>query len=716
MDSVTPEDKPVTGYSETEMIDFFISEGFMDELLRQLGAGDGWRVWFRVGEPVVPDRKGYPGDIDMLAYHADCPERALGVQCKVLTVEVGEPNLEGGPNRDTVGWLSKRLQKAVSQSNGTWKLGFWKTILVVFVEIDASVYEGTQILLPVPHPGTSTRVYSSQVLDGLQKGVGLLFVDVVQPGGRSIRGRGSIDYRWASEPIVHLQDEGLTDRIRCLPLWSRGWRSSTLGDIADIKGGLTKGKKRPPGTVVRSVRYLRVANVQKGYLDLHEMKEIEATEEEIDELRLVPGDVLLNEGGDRDKLGRGWVWSGEIRECIHQNHVFRARLRGGMNPRFVSLYGCAHGQKYFMEEGAQTTNLASFNLTKLSAFPVVIPPLPEQRRIVAKIEELFTHLDAGVAGLKRAKALLKRYRASVLKAACEGRLVPTEAELARQEGRSYEPAAVLLERILKERRKKWEENGKKGKYKEPVAVDAIGLPELPEGWVWTAIGQLTLSLESGNPATAADLASTRPVLRSSAVRQGRIDFADSRFLPEEAPRQDAPYLRPGDLLFTRLSGSLEYVGNCAVVPELCGRLLEFPDRIFRGVCSQLVLPHWVQHCAGETGLRKPLEQTARSTAGHQRISLSDLKAFRLPLPPLAEQHRIVAEVERLLSLADNLDAMLTKHLTQSDRLRQSILKRAFEGKLVPQDPTDEPASVLLERIRKEREAQPTSKKPRRRAS
>src|SRR5204862_2529124 len=114
-------------------------------------------------------------------------------------------------------------------------------------------------------------------------------------------------------------------------------------------------------------------------------------------------------------------------------------------------YGNSAGQQYFYDQGKHTTNLASINLTKLGALPIPLPLPDEQRRIVAEIEKQFTRLEAGVAGLRRLQANLKRYRAAVLKAACEGKLVPTEAELARQEGRSYETGAQLLERTLKSR-------------------------------------------------------------------------------------------------------------------------------------------------------------------------------------------------------------------------------------------------------------------------
>jgi type I restriction enzyme S subunit len=174
------------------------------------------------------------------------------------------------------------------------------------------------------------------------------------------------------------------------------------------------------------------------------MKTIAATEQEIGELHLQVDDVLFNEGGDRDKLGRGWVWQGQIPECIHQNHVFRARLtQCGIVPKFVSFYGNSIGQRYFIDEGKQTTNLASINLTKLGALPVPVPPLTEQQRIVAEVERRLSaveKLEAEVeAGLRRAE----RLRQAILKRAFAGRLVPQDP--------NDEPAAALLERIRVER-------------------------------------------------------------------------------------------------------------------------------------------------------------------------------------------------------------------------------------------------------------------------
>ena len=221
--------------------------------------------------------------------------------------------------------------------------------------------------------------------------------------------------------------------------------------------------------------------------------------------------------------------------------------------------------------------------------------------------------------------------------------------------------------------------------------------------MWSSLDQTVCSLEGGTAVAATSDPSNRTVLRSSAVRQGFVDVDDCRYLPDDAKQGFDSYIITRDLLFTRLSGTLEYVGNCAVVAELDGRKLEFPDRIFRGRCVPSMSPHFIQFTFADKTLRQSLEAKAKSTAGHQRISLSDLREFCVPLPPLAEQYRIVDEVERRLSVIQQTEATVEASMKRAERLRQSILKQAFSGHLVPQDPNDEPASLLLERIRAQRE-------------
>jgi len=222
------------------------------------------------------------------------------------------------------------------------------------------------------------------------------------------------------------------------------WQWHELRALGALKGGITKGQKRRAGDKLRAVPYLRVANVQRGHLDLSEVRTIEATEAEVAELSLERGDVLLNEGGDRDKLGRGWVWQGELPECIHQNHVFRFRPDSRrVDSKFLSYYGNSHGQHYFLEQGKQTTNLASINLTKLGGLPVPVPPLTVQTAIVAEIDAAVSAAERVMADIDTQLARATRLRQSTLKHAFEGKLVPQDP--------NDEPASVLLDRIRAER-------------------------------------------------------------------------------------------------------------------------------------------------------------------------------------------------------------------------------------------------------------------------
>lgn len=222
------------------------------------------------------------------------------------------------------------------------------------------------------------------------------------------------------------------------------WQVCSLAEIAEIQSGLALGKKRKHDAELIELPYLRVANVQRGWLTLEEIKTVEVTEKEAQRLFLKPGDVLMNEGGDRDKLGRGWVWNGEIDNCIHQNHVFRVRLHAdALPPKFLSYFANEFGQQHFFSQGKQTTNLASISKTKLSAMNVPVPPFPEAQEIVRRIERAFRKIDRLAAEAQRALALTDRLDEAILARAFRGDLVPQDP--------ADEPASLLLDRIRAER-------------------------------------------------------------------------------------------------------------------------------------------------------------------------------------------------------------------------------------------------------------------------
>ncbi len=322
---------------------------------------------------------------------------------------------------------------------------------------------------------------------------------------------------------------------------------------------------------------------------------------------------------------------------------------------------------------------------------------------MAEIEKQFTRLEAAVEALKRLQTNLKRYRASVLKAACEGRLVPTEAELARAEGRDYEPADQLLAKgrmAPPETKKK-----RAGRPWGAGVVPALSTEErarLAEGWAWARVrdlGRMPDDIVQVGPMSmrSSDFAVTGvPVLNVGCIGWDRFNEAKLDYLPQG---KTAPFDRyrivPGDVLFTR-PGT---VGRCAVARNhQTGWLMTFHLLRVR-TDPDICLPDYLRTVfEGAPHVRR---QTREASIGTTRAGFNTnlLAYLDVPLPPLAEQRRIVAEAERRLSVIDELETLVEANVKRAERLRQAILKRAFEGKLVPQDPSDEPASALLERIR-----------------
>lgn len=264
--------------------------------------------------------------------------------------------------------------------------------------------------------------------------------------------------RWEQEKLKEFADKGKnppkdwqdkypepvqpdTDNLPQLP---EDWVWASLDMIGEIVSGVAKGTKRATPVPMREVPYLRVANVQRGYLDLSEIKTILATEKDIEQLTLKEGDILFNEGGDRDKLGRGWIWKSEIEECIHQNHVFRCRLYDpNFVPELISYHGNTFGKLWFERAGKQTTNLASINMGILKRFPVPVIPVLEQKFIFDYIQ---SNLDIVDAQLEQNSKLIKncsRQRTNILNQAFKGKLVPQDP--------NDEHAQVLLERIQQQR-------------------------------------------------------------------------------------------------------------------------------------------------------------------------------------------------------------------------------------------------------------------------
>lgn len=492
-----------------------------------------------------------------------------------------------------------------------------------------------------------------------------------------------------------------------------GWVKAKIGDVVSRDGIFVDGDwvesedQDPTG----NVRLIQLADVGDGVYRNRSSRFL--TENKAYELRctfLKVGDVLI--ARMPDPLGRACIFPGDPKKSVTAVDVCIVRTgANGANHRWLmwainSLH--FRTQVAALQSGSTRKRISRSNLATIE---MPIPPFAEQRRIVAEIEKQFTRLDAGVAALERAQANLKRYRASVLKAACEGRLVPTEAELARAESRDYEPADHLLARILKKRRAKWETDqlakmqaqGKapkddkwKEKYQEPAGPDTTDLPELPEGWVWCSLGQV-FEVDVGATPTRAKKEywdGSIPWVSSGEVAFCRIRKTRETITELGLANSSTEIHPPGTVLIGMI-GEGKTRGQVAILDiPACNNQNSAAIRV-----SEAGLPpeYVYRYLGGQ------YERNRQLGSGNNQPALnkSRVQEILFPLAPLAEQHRIVAEVERRLSVVDELEAVITTNLKRAERLRQSILKRAFEGELVPQDPNDEPASALLERIRAE---------------
>ena len=348
-----------------------------------------------------------------------------------------------------------------------------------------------------------------------------------------------------------------------------------------------------------------------------------------------------------------------------------------------------------------------------------LPPAAEQIRIAAKLEELLSDLDAGVAELKAAQKKLAQYRQSLLKAAVEGALT---AEW-RTQHQPTETGAQLLQRILQERRARWEarqlakfaEQGKtlpkdwQKKYPEPVQPDASGLPQLPQGWVWATIDQIAQVGTGVTPLRSKSAyfnEGTIPWVTSGALNSEAVASA-TELVTELALKECRLELYPVGSLLVAMYGEGKTRGKCSE--------LRIPATINQAIAA-IVLEPAAQSCKAylKAFLLDSYEKMrAQASGGVQpNLNLQIVKAIALPLPPCSEQAEITQLLDGQFDQISQQQIAVQVSLQQSTAQRQNILRAAFSGQLVPQDPHDEPASALLERIRAERAAQGAVKKPR----
>jgi type I restriction enzyme S subunit len=504
----------------------------------------------------------------------------------------------------------------------------------------------------------------------------------------------------------------LSDVLPC------GWAEAQLPDLIDTDGVFVDGdwvesKDQDPDGEIRLIQLADIGDgrfVDKSRRFLTKQKAVE-----LGCTFLKRGDVLV--ARMPNPLGRACLFPGDRRESVtvvdvcvirgQERHVDNRWLMHFINaPKFRLDIDA-------LQSGSTRKRISRGNLSTIN---LPVPPRTEQTRLVEKLEELLSDLDAGVAELKAAQRKLAQYRQSLLKAAVEGALTADWRAARAQSGDPQETGAALLQRILAERRTRWganqlaksAEQGKsppkdwKAKYKEPVAPDITDLPTLPDGWVWATLDQLADSVRNGLSQKPNTDGVGYPILRINAVRTMSVQLDEVRHLNLTTDEASPYLLDEGDLLATRYNGSVDLLGVVGVVRNLTRPTLH-PDKLIR-IKPVLGTPlaDWIEMCASTGASRAHVVSRVKTTAGQTGISGSDIKQMPIPLAPLWEQvlcaERMAAEI---LGTGD-VNRTIEHGLKQATAQRKNILKAAFAGQLVPQDPNDEPASALLERIRAER--------------
>lgn len=510
-----------------------------------------------------------------------------------------------------------------------------------------------------------------------------------------------------NESVDDLVSSNETGLLGAHPSWSR----VRLEDVCLILNGFPFPSKqfRPSG----GTPLIRIRDVMRGWSET-------SFHGNFDPVYIVRhGELVVGMDGDFNCA----LWAGS--EALLNQRVCKLTPDEGFYDLRLLAYALPG---YLGTINAKTSAITVKHLSSktVAEIPLPLPPRSEQSRLVEAIETYLTRLDDAMATLERVQRNLKRYRASVLKAAVEGRLVPTEAELARVEGQEYEPASVLLERILAERRHRWEEaelakmkakgtvpkNDKwKARYVEPASPDTSELPELPEGWYWARTEQCVMTQVGHAFSSGEFIEEGVNLLRGDNIGHGSLRWDGNRrrcIRPEALLDYAHLELEPGDTVLAMdrpiISTGLKFahVQPSDLPALLVQRVIRMRSSLHIGYFdANIQSQHFIEH----------LEREARG-GGVPHISEGQIKNFVFSIPPLAEQIRIAQEIERILSTSESSIKIVLDNAQRVTRLRQSILKWAFEGRLVDQDPNDEPAAVLLERIQAEIAAAKGKKEPR----
>jgi len=432
----------------------------------------------------------------------------------------------------------------------------------------------------------------------------------------------------------------------------QGWDMASLGHICGTGqyGWTTKAVSRG------SVKYLRTTDITKGRIDWHSVPYCQETPSDLDKYRIQDDDILISRAGS---VGFSILIKNIPSPTVFASYLIRFIPSKNIEPRYVAY--SLRSPEYWQQISNASTGiaLANVNARKLAELRVPIAPLNEQKRIADKLDALLARVDACRERLDRIPSILKRFRQAVLAAATSGQLTEDWRDV------------QSINKIVR----------------------------------WVSLEDVASEFSYGSSAKSSPSGSV-PVLRMGNIQEGKLDWNNLVFT-SDIKEIEKYQLLTGDVLFNR-TNSPELVGKTAVYKG--ERPAIYAGYLIRVRCSADLLPDYLNYCLNSPAGRDYCWQVKSDAISQSNINARKLAAFQFELPPIEEQAEIVRRTEALFAYADRLEAHYQVACAQVDRLTPALLTKAFRGELVPQDPNDEPASVLLERIRAQRAAQPAKPK------
>ncbi|WP_181256669.1 restriction endonuclease subunit S [Merismopedia glauca] len=483
----------------------------------------------------------------------------------------------------------------------------------------------------------------------------------------------------------------------------KGWCWVNIEDISErIHYGYTASSKNIP----TDTKLLRITDIQDNSVNWEAVPFCEISEVERQKYLLTKGDLVFARTGAT--VGKSFLIEGDIPETVFASYLIRIILFKSIFEKFV--YNFFRSESYWeqIHEKQVGTGQPNINSTVLSQIKIPLPPLNEQRRIVAKLDSLLGRTRKAREELEKIGKLCDRYKQAVLSAACSGKLTADW----REQNTDIENTSELMERISISRRKQWEEiqiqNSKvlgktlqgeswKTKYKPSEVINTHELITLPHNWSWASVDSISTKVVDGVHKKPNYVETGIPFVTVKNLSRGDgISFDDIKYISVEDHEDFVKRANPerGDILITkdgtlgitkviRTSQVFSIFVSVALVKPVCYEMSDYLELAFSSPLLQ--------------------KQMVGTGSGLMHIHLIDLRRYSLPIPPLTEQKEIVRRVEKLFKAIDTIQQETQKAFKLCDRLEQSTLAKAFRGELVPQDPDDEPASVLLERIAAEKQ-------------